>query len=210
MNTIEFSRDSNLQIIDKNVFSHTSIKNITILSSVTIIKESALSNCPLDQIEFTEDSNLETIENNVFRNSNIESITIPSKLIDLKDNWCKITDKLTKVKVSPDNKRYRCIDDQIIIGKSSIELDEYDELLFCSRAVKTVTIPDSIKRICPSAFEDCQQPTDGSILSKYMFHKKPITINISNYSKLQILDEWAFFGASIESITLPSTVTHIK
>ena len=82
---------------------------------------------------------------------------------------------MSQINVDPNNPRYRCIDNKIIIGKSSLEQEDYDKFVFCARNVKTITIPDSIKYICAYSFslskiESITIPSQVLIISKYAFY----------------------------------------
>ena len=97
------------------------------------------------------------IEKNAFSYSTIKSITIPSELIELKEGWCVNTLLLTKITVSPKNPRYCLFEDKMIIGKTNIEEDNYDCLIFCVRDIKHIQIPNFIEHICSYSFERCNQ-----------------------------------------------------
>ena len=145
-------------------------------------------------IQFSDDSEIQTIEKEAFKLCRIESITIPSSLINLTEGWCVGALELSNVKVSPNNPRYRSYDDQTVIGKSSIENDEFDVLVFCSRKATSITIPKFIKHIGPHCFDECK------LLQSIEFEEN---------SELQTIETCAFGGTQIQSFTLPSTVTRI-
>ena len=126
---------------------------------VTSIKSySFMNNCDLKSIDFPEDSALRSIESNSFENSSLERLTIPSSVKELKEGWCKRTHNLTKVTLSRSNNNFKNIGkkNQIIVGKSRIENNFYDEIVFATRDIEAVTIPRYIKRIRSYAFENCQ------------------------------------------------------
>ena len=190
-----FTEDSQLQIIDKEAFYNSQIQSITIPSQVTFIGEGAFYICQLlQQIEFPTDSKLQTIEKDTFYDSRIESLTIPSQVTELKEGWCNWTFELNKINVSSLNPRYSCIDEKMIIGKSSLDSLSNDYLVFCVRNIEIVKIPNYIKHICSYAFNGC---------------KKIRQIDISNDSNLQTIGNNAFSLSSIRSINIPSQVTHI-
>ena len=54
---------------------------------------------------------------------------------------------LNEVIVDPRNIRYQKYDDKFIIGKSSLENEEFDVLVFCSINVEEVTIPSFIREM---------------------------------------------------------------
>lgn len=79
--TIQFSADSEIQTIDENSFSNSSIESITIPESVTEIASNAFSNCmQLKHVEFHPNSKLQKIYPYSFSNTIIESISIPSNV----------------------------------------------------------------------------------------------------------------------------------
>ena len=192
---VKFAPDSQIQTIENNAFSNSTIKSITIPSSVTFIGENAFNCCKqFQQIEIPDNSKLQTIEKNTFFDSTIENITIPSELVELKDEWCKNTPKLTKIKVSQLNPRYCCYEDKIIIGKTNNDQNNYDCLIFCARDTQHIKIPNFIEHICSCSFENCKQLEE---------------IEFPNDSKLQTIDKYAFSETAIKRIIIPSSVTLI-
>lgn len=160
---------------------------------VTSILEKAFFGSLAKSIRFASNSEIRTIERNSL-NFKLESITIPSKLVDLQEGWCSTAPNLTRVNVSPQNPRYRSIDNKFIIGKKIIEQTNFDCFVFCSRDVKGITIPSCIKHISPFSFSDCKN------LQKVEF---------ASDSKLQTIENSAFSSSSIEAITIPSEVNRI-
>lgn len=67
-----------------------------------------------------------------------------------------MTKLLNMVKINPNNPRYSCIDEKYIIGKSSIENEEYDEFIFCARNTTVLNLPSFIKCIKSYAFDHCE------------------------------------------------------
>ena len=192
---IQFVSDSKLQTINREAFFNSSIENITIPSSVTLIGKSAFGLCSkLQQIEIPNDSKLQKIDTFAFYSSSIKSITIPSELIELAKGWCHFTPNLTKVEVSPNNPRYCCYEGKMIIGKTNIDQSNYDCLIFCVRDIRHIKIPNFIEHICPYSFENCKQLEQ---------------VEIPNDSKLQTIDESAFSYSAIKSIRIPSSVALI-
>ena len=193
---VDISSDSKLQIIGKHAFTNSTIKSITIPSSVTLIGEGAFYFCEkLKEIVIPNDSKLRTIDKYAFSYTNITSITIPSELIELKEGWCSNTSKLKKITVSPNNPRYCCFNEKMIIGKTNINQDNYDCLVFCARDIKHIQIPNFIEHIGSYSISCCNQLE---------------TIEFSSDSKLKTINEDAFFSSSIKSIKIPQSVTVIK
>ena len=159
---------------------------------VTKIGEDSFYFCKqIQEITFADLSELQTIERNAFSYSSLRYLQIPENAI-LQDGWCSDTAHLTSITINPKNRRYSSKDGRIIIGKSEIEKDEYDILVFCVRSMENVIIPSSIEVISPNAFEYC---------------KKLQQVAFSSLSKLRIIDDYSFFYSSIQSIIIPSSVT---
>ena len=214
---IEFAKNSKLQIIEKGVFNGTSIKSIIIPPEVKKIGKKAFYDCKkLQQIEFSKDSKLQTIGEDAFKETLIESIKIPSGVTDLNEDCFFGASKLKNVSIDSSNPRYCLYDEKMVIGKSSIESNDYDCLVFCPRNIKNVTIPKFIKQICSNAFykssiERITIPSEVTIIGKYAFSncRQLRQIEFEKNSKLQILDEMSFVEASIDSIIIPSNVRKI-
>ena len=158
------------------------------------ILENSFKLSQVKSIQFKNDSEIRSFEKNAFYGSLIESITIPSKVIELKEGWCSDTPKLISIKVSPDNAYYQIYEDKFIIGKTRVEQNHYDKLVFCNRNIENVQIPNFIEHICSASFYGCT---------------KLQQIEIPNDSKLQTIDDYAFSYSQIKSITIPSTLTKI-
>lgn len=176
-------------------FSETSIRNIFIPPHITKICEETFSRCDhLQSIHFSENSELKIVEGSAFVDSSIESISLPSKVSELNEGWCHDTPNLTQITVIPNNKNFSFLNEKFIVGKSSIDNDNYDILFFAIRNIEKVIIPSFIKIIGPYSFETCNK------LSK---------IELSNDSELQKIEKYSFLNSTIESMTIPSKVTHI-
>lgn len=192
-----FSDESELEIIENRAFGNSYIQRFTIPPNLKKICEYAFYSCKeLKIIEMPSNSKLKTIEKCSFALSSIESFTIPESLTDLQNGWCIMTPKLTEICVSPKNPRYITYDDgKILIGKSSFESENYDNLVFCVRNIKYAKIPSFIEHICDYAFENCDQ------LQK---------IIIPSDSVLQTIGKNAFSNSSIESFKIPFSLKIIK
>ena len=70
---------------------------------VKSILKDAFKSSTIKSIQFVEDSEFLTIEEDAILNSSIESFTIQSSLINLKERWCKGTEKLKEIKINQNN-----------------------------------------------------------------------------------------------------------
>lgn len=196
LNKILFASDSKLRIIDKNTFSWTSIKSISIPRHVTQINENAFYRCNnLMNFEIPSNSELNVIEGYAFHGTQISSLLIPSNLFLLKKGWCSLTNKLNEIEVDMTNQRYSCLNEQYLIGKSDLFNRYYDILSFAVRNIVDVRIPASIKVIESYAFEGC----------RYIQH-----FEIPPNSELQTIDEFAFKNSSISRIFIPAKLVDLK
>lgn len=193
----EIPDDSKLEIIEEGAFFGSfQLESFKFPSELTIIGEKSFSFCrQLKSIEFAQNSKLKIIGKEAFSDTSIESISIPSNLIELREGWCKLTLKLTKISVSVDNPFFKVYEEKLLIKKSSLDKENYDELVFCVRNAETVTIPDFIEHICSYAFDGCRSIN---------------TIEFGSESKLRIIGKFAFSGTRIKSIKIPSKVTLIE
>ena len=151
----------------------------------------------IKSIDFSPDSEIKAFVCNVDLSnpSSIEKITIPSSVTFISYNWCKNLPKLTNILIKPKNPKYCCFDEKMIIGKSSIECETYDCLVFCARDIKKVRLPNFIEYILPYALQDCKQLQN---------------FEISDESNLQEIGGFAFSNSSINCIKIPSKVRVIN
>lgn len=129
-----------------------------------------------------------------FDSSLIKSITIPQSLVDLQDGWCYNAYKLTSVIVHDNNPRYTMYENKFILGKSSIENEDYDSLVFCFHDIQNnVKLPNFVKIIEPNAFQYC----------------KLQSLEFPADSKLQMIKDGAFYGSLIESFSFVNKIKKI-
>lgn len=191
---VEIQENSNLQTIGKYAFYGLRIQKISIPHHTKTIDECAFAECSeFRSIEIPDNSELQTIGSNIFTQTKIESFYIPSKLIDLKDGWCCETSKLNRINISGDNSKYKVYEDKIVVGKSSIDSNVFDNLVFCLRNVEKVTIPSFVRKIESYAFQQ----------------SKVRAVDFEKNSQLQIIEEYAFAESSIEKFTVPLHLTKI-
>lgn len=64
--------------------------------------------------------------------------------------------KLKQVIVSPTNNNFRWTDDNLLLGKTNVNSDEFKLLVFACKDIKYAKIPSNIKCIGPYCFSLCQ------------------------------------------------------
>lgn len=85
--------------------------------------------------------------------------------------------------------------DNLVLGKSTPNNENFDTLIFCFRDAERVLVPDSIEIIKSNSFNKCNN-------LKY--------VDFTQNSKLRIIDKYSFFMCSIQSITIPPNLVKIN
>lgn len=148
----------------------------------------------LDSVKFPKNSELETIEKGAFNCMKIKNFSIPKSVTDLQKRWAMGMTDVSQIDVDPENKKYKKFGDKFVIGKSTIDQDNYDVLVFCTCNDERITIPSFIKIIGSCAFQSCKSLKEVEFLPN---------------SELQIIDDYAFSNSLIEKMSIPSTVKRI-
>lgn len=137
--TIQFSAASEIQTIDENSFSYSSIERIAIPESVTEIASNAFSYCTqLKRVEFHPNSKLQKIYSYSFSNTNIENISIPSNVEKIGKSAFKSCNQLKHIFI-PNNSKLKniqaCAFDGTLIESISIPSDAKLENSWCYKAM---------------------------------------------------------------------------
>lgn len=208
LRNIIFSNNSELQTIGRYAFASQKtfdlekteesnlIETIKIPSTVTKIKDSAFCGCKnLKEIDIDINSNLRFIGYNAFSSSLIETLTISSKVKYLNGKCFYELNKLYQIIISQNNHHFIWLDDSFLLAKSNQNELEYDILVFARRNIEHAIIPSYIKQIDSYAFSNCLSLK---------------TIEFSEDSKLEIINESSFSSSSINTIIIPPHVNMIK
>lgn len=186
--------NSKSEIFDVVYMSFGEVGEVTIPSEIREIKPYAFSSCKLKQIYFENDSQLKKIGHGSFNQFLLNEIEIPSSVEILEDGWFFRKNENLKIKIHPDNKFYKTLNDSLIVGKSNPDNEEFDVIVMAYNNFKEITIDASIKIINSFAFNNCN---------------KLSAIKFSNDSKLTTIGNYAFTFSSLTNITIPSSVKHI-
>mgnify|MGYP002523255243 CR=1 FL=1 len=161
--------------------SSTSLREITIPSSVTAIGNYALSSCEnLTSVTFAENSQLEAIGNYAFSDcSSLTEITIPASVTAIGDEAFSFCENLTSVTFA-ENSQLESIGDYAFSECSSL---------------KKITIPASVATIGEGAFSSCENLT---------------SVTFAENSQLESIGDYAFSEcSSLTEIIIPEGVTTI-
>lgn len=207
-----------VKIITPYSFSESSVKEVILPSSLTKICEYSFSySLNLKKIKFiTKNSSLQIIENFTFLNSTIECISIPSDIIELNDGWCCGARYLKRINVIK-NEKENIINfkKKFILGKSDLNSDVYDKLLFMPRHLKKARIPDFIKIISVYAFSesliDCISiPSNIIQIGEGAFQSSQLAqIEFSKDTKFEIIEKNMFNYTKLEKISISSRIKKI-
>lgn len=178
-----------------------------ICSGITELGDSCLSKRGIDSVSLP--NTLTKIGSSCFRNSRIVSInlpeslteightnfpatlkyiTIPSKIEDFSTDNLQGCSELASIKVNENNNSYKSIG-------GILYNYEVTEILLCPRAMSgKVIIPNTVTRIADKCFQDCKK------LSMIQF-EQPYSI--------KTVGDFAFSGLSLDSLSLPNSVTSI-
>lgn len=105
LKSVNFYDSSQLEIIEKNAFSYSSLNFLSIPSNVSQIGIYSFYKCKnLETVEFPDDSKLTTISVNLFNNSSIKKIHFPPSVSTIKDGSFSYCDNLSVVEFHPDSK----------------------------------------------------------------------------------------------------------
>lgn len=160
------------------------LEEVILPSSVTTIDNSAFSNCTnLSKINL---NNVVTIKANAFYGcSSLQKLSISGALKTLENTSFALTN-IKEIKLSSKNKNF-------ILKNNILYNAKKTNLLLVSKAIKSVTLPKTIKTIPQGAFYNC------SSLS-----------SITLPSKLQTIKENAFRRCTkLKKITIPASVNQI-
>ena len=214
---VNFSRDSQLQIIQKCAFEYSGLESICIPAKVSSISTEAFKECRnLKTVEFSPNSEIcDIIE--PFSFTAIEAFTIPSSIIHFDCNFEGCT-RLKTIIFSPNSQieyfRLSCKEASLdtIVIPSSTKYCCFDGL----KNLKTVIIsPDSrlkeIESFKNTSIESITIPSKVRLLGNCCFYgcQKLKTVIFQLNANLSKFPNFLFSYSSIEELTVPSSVVEI-
>lgn len=181
--------------LDRFCFAYSTINSITLSKNITTIPEYAFYYSELANIDFQ--SGVTKIENSSFRRCiELTSLTIPSQITDMGKYTFAECYNLTDVTIN-----------------SNITELPTGTFLDCSE-LRNVTLPNSLVKIGNRAFNNCPEITEFTLSENITeigcgaFANTALT-KITFNSKIEIINDEAFYGTKLTELVIPNTVTYI-
>lgn len=182
---VNFATSGNLKIIDANAFSNNNIKEVTIPASVETILSQAFSNNNLETVKFAEGSRLLAWEDN--GGGNVKG-------------WHPQAFSLNTIST-------------LIFPNSAVNLNEIPNNAFKNHKITNLTIPGYITMIGNNAFEGNQiynlVLNEGITDIGGSAFKNNSIVNLTLPQSLIGLGHSAFYGNDIRSLIIPQNVEKI-
>lgn len=194
-NTIVTCEGDDYQIttIDSNAFNFNStIKSITLPSTINTINENAFSAClNLETIDLSNCTNLETISDRAFNYcSNLKTVILPANLASFGQNVFSRCPSIEEILVSDDS-QYWTSENGILYNKDKTQLVFYP----AGKAETSFTVPSSITSIGSFAFA---------------YNTTLESVDMSACSNLTLIDYDAFYSCSkLNEVILPTSLEEI-
>ena len=175
----------------------TGLKTIVIPNSVKVLNESVFEGCTgLESI--TLSNQLTSLSKNLFKKcTGLKSFTIPVGIVEIREYAFAECASLENVTIS-----------------NTVE-QIYDYAFTKCTSLKKITIPDTVEVLHDGVFADCTA-LESVTLSKnnirinhYLFQNCTALKNINLPDTVNLIEEYAFYGSGLESITIPGKVARI-
>ena len=172
--------------IADDAFANTNMTSVIIPSSVKTIGNGAFSGCyNLWSVSLTD--GLETIGEYAFTQTYLDSINIPATVTSIGYGCFNKTYSLDEITVDENNTVYSS-ENGVLYNKDKTELLKYP----CDKYEESFTIPATVKKIAPYAFENA-------------YYLDTVAISES----VEEIAEYAFYSTELSSITIPANVKTI-
>lgn len=190
--TINFSPDSQLQIIDSLAFSLSQIESISIPPSVTKICQQAFSNCSkLRRVEIPRNSQLQIIEREAFSFSPIERLFIPPQIKEICEKTFGFCHELVTIEIPPNS-----------------ELQTIQKEAFLSSTIRDIFIPSSLTRLESRWCYDAPQLVNVTVDKDNKNYRMVDDIFIEGKSdtKSDIFDVLVYVKKDLKKFEIPSSI----
>lgn len=219
-NLTSVSMPNSVTSIGKGAFQRcVNLTSVTMSDNISYIGEWAFENCD-NLSEITLPNSVLCIQCAAFQNCrSLTSFTIPrqvagigeSDLVGIPKNIFGGCEKLSEIKVDPNNKTYTAADG-VLFTKSMTSLVEYP----AGKSSSTYIVPDGVTSIGNGAFEDCSQltsiiiPNSVTSIEPWAFCNCSKLVHINIPGNITSIEHGVFCGCSeLTGITLPDSITSI-
>lgn len=96
-----------------------------------------------------------TIEKDSFVNCKLKKIFFPYSIQNLKEGWCNLIKNVNSIIVSPQNPILLNLDNKLLLSKSNLISNNYENILFAKKNIECIVIPSFIKKISSFCFSFC-------------------------------------------------------
>lgn len=159
---------------------------------IKAIGEHAFSENEIDSITFPNNSEVTQFKSYSFHLTSIKKLQIPSSLKYIEEECFDEIRDLVDIEVSPKNKFFT-YQNELLLGKSEENLEEYDILITASFNIQNAVIPSSIRHINTYCFHDHNN------LESIIFEKNSVLCEINEN----------IISKSLKKLNIPNSVTQI-
>lgn len=196
-------------------------KKIIVSEGITEIPDNTFKSFDMEEIELPD--TIKTIGSAAFSCcSSLKSITIPEGVTEIKDNCFEVCRKMEEV-VLPDSVvsigtwAFNEVGSYLSNGtgakiRLSSQLQSIGQYAFYEANIAEINIPDSVttisdKAFCSAKIASFKMPPNVDKVPKSMFENSTLAeIDLANVTAIE---EYAFSGTKITSVTIPDSVTDI-
>lgn len=233
LETVSFAAESKQLVIDDRAFNNTAVSSVSLPAGVSALGDEVFTNSALAEIEFAANSSLTALGNNVFSNTDLVNVTLPAGLRVLGNSvfrGCTLLESavlpeglttmgdatfygcsaLTSVSLPSTlhtmgtETFYGCssLTRITFAANSQIETLSYDTFSGCT-SLEEIELPASLTEI---AGKDTENSSSYGLFQNMTSLKR---VTFAEGSKCLVIGASAFEGSSLESFTIPSSVTTI-
>jgi hypothetical protein len=183
---VTFESGSRLERIEESAFHGSGLKSIVIPSSVVVLGRSSFYLCKsLESVTFESGSRLERIEESAFHGSGLQSIVIPGR-VTFVDGSAFID--LSLIAASPDDMQFR-------LCECLLESFDGSVIYRYFGSCHSIVIPSSVIVLGKGSFARCESLE---------------WVTFESGSRLERIEENAFYGSGLKSIEIPGSVTFLS
>ena len=233
LETVSFAAESKQLVIDDRAFNNTAVSSVSLPAGVSALGDEVFTNSALAEIEFAANSSLTALGNNVFSNTDLVNVTLPAGLRVLGNSVfrnCTLLESAVLpegLTTMGDATFYGCSALTSVSLPSTLHTMGTETFYGCSSLTRiTFAANSQIETLSYDTFSDCTSLEEIELPASLTEIAGKDTENSSSYglfqnmtslkrvtfaegSKCLVIGASAFEGSSLESFTIPSSVTTI-